>query len=134
MLCLLAYENTVTSIWGRQKGVTISLCVLFFPASGHLCTPKHRKTRENAKTTNRPSFTPTAPPRSQNWKATKEYLNQRGTKIRVFQVCFRAPFLPPFFAHFSPSFPSKACSLSHHFSPLHLPLYPPFFDSRTTPI
>ena len=36
------------------------------------------------------------------WKATKEYLNQRGTKIRVFRVRFRAPFLPPFFPRFSP--------------------------------
>ena len=43
-----------------------------------------------------------------NWKATKEYLNQRGTKIRVFRVCFRAPFLPPFFPHFSPLFPLQA--------------------------
>ena len=30
------------------------------------------------------------------WKATKEYLNHRGTKVRLFRVCFRAPFLPPF--------------------------------------
>ena len=43
-----------------------------------------------------------------NWKATKEYLNQRGTKIRVFRVRFRAPFLPPFFHRFSPLFPLQA--------------------------
>ena len=62
----------------------------------------------------------------QDWKATKEYLNHRGTKIRVLQVCFRAPFIPPFFPHFPPSFPFRPCSLSHHLSLLHLPLYPPF--------
>ena len=32
----------------------------------------------------------------QIWKATKEYQNQRGTKIRVFRALFRAPFLPLF--------------------------------------
>ena len=69
-----------------------------------------------------------------DWKATKEYLNQRGTKIRVFRVLFRAPFLPPFSPHFSPSFPFGPCSLSHHFPPLHLPLLPPCFDSQKTPI
>ena len=69
------------------------------------------------------------------WKDTKEYLNQRGTKIRVFRERFRrAPFLPPQSPVFPPSFPFKPCSLSHHFSPLHLPLYPPFFDSLKTPI
>ena len=41
----------------------------------------------------------------ENCKDTKEYLNQRGTKIRVFWVLFRAPFLSPFFHHFSPLFP-----------------------------
>ena len=39
-----------TSIWGTQKGgVRMTLFVLFFPASGELATPKHCKTRENAK-------------------------------------------------------------------------------------
>ena len=42
------------------------------------------------------------------WKATKEYLNQRGTKIRVFRVCFRAPLLPPFSLIFPPLFPLQA--------------------------
>ena len=41
----------------------------------------------------------------QLWKATKEYLNHRGTNIRFFRVCFRTPFLPPFFPHSSPLFP-----------------------------
>ena len=69
-----------------------------------------------------------------DWKATKEYLNQRGTNIRVFRVCFWAPFLPPFSLVFSPLFPlTGPCTLSHLFSPLDLPLYPPFFDSRKTP-
>ena len=43
-----------------------------------------------------------------NWKATKEYLNHRGTKIRVFRVCCRAPLLPPFSPHFPPHFPLQA--------------------------
>ena len=55
------------------------------------------------------------------WKATKEYLNQRGTKIRVFRVCFRAPFLPPFSPHFSLLFPLQALFT---FPPL-LPSSPP---------
>ena len=55
------------------------------------------------------------------WKATKEYLNQRGTKIRVFRVCFRAPFLPPFFPHFSLLFPLQALCI---LAPL-LPSSPP---------
>ena len=38
----------------------------------------------------------------------KEYLNQRGTKIRVFRVRFRAPFPPTIFPHFSPLFPLQA--------------------------
>ena len=55
------------------------------------------------------------------WKATKEYLNQRGTKSRVFRVCFRTPFLPPFFPHFSPLFPLQALCI---LAPL-LPSSPP---------
>ena len=62
------------------------------------------------------------------WKATKEYPNHSGTKIRVFRVCLRAPFLPPSFPHFSPSFPFRPCLLSHH-SPLFTsPCIPPFID------
>ena len=41
-------------------------------------------------------------------KDTKEYLNQRGTKIRVFRARFRAPFLPPLFPHFALLFPLQA--------------------------
>ena len=65
------------------------------------------------------------------WKATTEYLNQRGTKIRVFRVLFLAPFLPPFSpSFFPPFFPFRPCALSHHFSPSSPPLFPPlFFDS-----
>ena len=55
------------------------------------------------------------------WEATKEYLNQRGTKIRVFRVCFRTPFLPPFSPHFSPLFPLQALCI---LAPL-LPSSPP---------
>ena len=62
------------------------------------------------------------------WKATKEYLNHRGTKIRVFRVCFRAPFPPTLFLSFFPPLsPSGPVHLSHHFSPLHPPLYPLLF-------
>ena len=64
------------------------------------------------------------------WKATKEYLNQRGTKIRVFRVCFRTPFLPPFSPHFSPplspSGPVHSCTTSPLFtSPFIPPLLAP---------
>ena len=40
-----------TSIWGThtKRGVTMTLFILFFPASGYLETPKDCKTRENAK-------------------------------------------------------------------------------------
>ena len=39
-----------TSIWGAHKrGVTMTLFVLFFKAYGYVGTPKHCKTRENAK-------------------------------------------------------------------------------------
>ena len=49
-------------------------------------------------------------------------------------MCSRAPFLPPVFpSFFTPSFPFRPCSLSHHFSPLRLPLYPSFLDSRKSP-
>ena len=61
------------------------------------------------------------------WKATKEYLNQRGTKIRVFRVCFRTPFLPPFFPHFSPLFPLQAlCILVPPLPSSPPPSSPPF--------
>ena len=46
-------------------------------------------------------------------------------KPEFFRVCLRAPFLPPFFPHFSISV-FRPCSLSHHFSPLHLPFIPLF--------
>ena len=59
-----------------------------------------------------------------SWKATKEYLNQRGTKIRVFRVCFRAPFLPPFFPHSPPFSPS---------GPFHSPTTSPLFTSPFIP-
>ena len=60
---------------------------------------------------------------SKSWKATKDYLNQRGTKIRVFRVCFRASFLPPFFLHFPPLFPLQA-----------LFTLPPLLPSFTSPL
>ena len=61
------------------------------------------------------------------WKATKEYLNRRGTKIRVFRVCFWAPFPPSLFPYSSPLFP-----LSCPFSPSSPPTLSPFSDSRKT--
>ena len=66
--------------------------------------------------------------RCRHCKDTKEYLNQKGTKIRVFRVRFRAPFLPPFFPRFPSSFPFRPCALCHHPSPLHLPIYPPLWS------
>ena len=69
-----------------------------------------------------------------HWKATKEYLNQKGTKIRVFRVLFRAPFLPPFFPHVSPLFPLQALLTLPPLLPSSPPPLPCFFDSRKTPI
>ena len=60
------------------------------------------------------------------WKATKECLNQRGTKIRVFRVLFRAPFLPPFSPHFAPSFPLQALCILPPLLPSSPPPLPPF--------
>ena len=68
------------------------------------------------------------------WKATKEYLNQRGTKIRVFRECFRTPFLPPFFPHFSPLFPLQALCPLAPLLPSSPPPSPPLFGSRKSPI
>ena len=66
-----------------------------------------------------------------SWKATKEYLNQKGTKIGVFRVWFRAPSLPPFSLHFFP--PVSPPGPIH--SPTTSPLSPPpLLDSRKTPI
>ena len=55
------------------------------------------------------------------WKATKEYLNQRGTKIRVFRVFSRAPLSShPFCLIFPLSSPS---------GPVHSPTTSPLFTS-----
>ena len=62
-----------------------------------------------------------------SWKATKQYLNQRGTKIRVFRVPFRAPLLPPFSPHFSPLFPLQALFTLPPLLPSSPPPFPPLF-------
>ena len=58
-----------------------------------------------------------------NWKATKEYLNDRGTKIRVFRVLFR-----PLSSH---SLISPPLSPS---GPLHSPTTSPLFTSPFIPL
>ena len=70
------------------------------------------------------------------WENKKEVSNgpQKVTDPRVFRALFRAPSSHPCPLIFPPSFSFRPCSLSHHFSPLHLPLFPPFFVSRKTPI
>ena len=61
------------------------------------------------------------------WKATKQYLNQRGTKIGVFRVRFRARFLPRFFPHLSPLFPLQGLFTLQPLLPSSPPpLYPHF--------
>ena len=56
-------------------------------------------------------------------------------QIRVFRVCFRAPFLPPFVPHASPpSFPFRPCPLSYPFLPSSPPPHPLFSDWRKTQI
>ena len=56
MLCLLAFGDTalksyffVTSTWAHKKGCDNDTFRAIFPASGYLVTPKHCKTRKNAK-------------------------------------------------------------------------------------
>ena len=82
------------------------------PAASALALLKQQRSNANSSCPRPCGAAGTEPPNwsapLQDWKATKEYLNQRGTKIRVFRVRFRAPFLPPFFPHFPPSFPLRA--------------------------
>ena len=61
-----------------------------------------------------------------SWKATKEYLNQRGTKIRVFRVLSGA-FPPPFVPSFSPLFPLRALFTLPPPLPSSPPLSSPLF-------
>ena len=57
--------------------------------------------------------------------------NHRGTNIRVFWVCFRAPFLPPFFPHFPPLVPLQALFTLPPLLPSSPPpLSPPFLTPR----
>ena len=65
----------------------------------------------------------------QNWKATKEYLNQRGTKIRVFRALL-GPF-PSFFPPLSPLGPVHSPTT---FPLLTSPLSPPALTPGKTPI
>ena len=71
-----------------------------------------------------PHFSPLFP---LHWKATKAYLNQRGTKIRVFRVLFRALFLPPFSPHFSPLFPLQGVFTLPPLLPSSPPPFSPIF-------
>ena len=53
--------------------------------------------------------------------------NHRGTKIRVFRVCFQAPFLPSFFPSFFPPLPhSKPVPSPTPFPLFTFPFIPPF--------
>ena len=56
-----------------------------------------------------------------------KYLNQRGTKIRVFRVCFRTPFRPPFSPHFPTLFPLQALFTLTPLLPSSPPPLPPLF-------
>ena len=51
-----------------------------------------------------------------------------GVPESEFFECAFGPFLSTLFPSFFPLFPFRPCSLSHHFSPLHLP-FTPFLDS-----
>ena len=62
-------------------------------------------------------------------KATKEYLNHRGTKIRLFRVRFRALFLPPFFPLFFSLPPPPSPS-----GPVHSPTTSLLFASPWSPL
>ena len=55
-------------------------------------------------------------------------------KSEFFECAFGPLSSHPFFLVLPLPFPFRPYSLSQHFSPLHLPLHPHFFDSRKTPI
>ena len=72
-----------TSIWGTHKrGVTMTLFVLFFLASGYLRIPKHCKIRENAKWQIDPALPSHTPP-----------LHENQFQKPLTSVCFARPFL-----------------------------------------
>ena len=105
-----------TQVIDRFQNLRFRVCCVFGCSlfrSKSLRAPKHtrkRNTPENADSGNGrlPAFSGVLRFRVLFvWKATKQYLNQRGTKIRVFGVCFQAPLLPPF-SSFSPLFPLQA--------------------------
>ena len=114
--------------WGRGRSGDCAASVKHLMSCRH--SGNYHASRHDYEISSHAIYVPLARNQYINWKATKEYLNQRCTKIRVFRVRFRAPFLPPFFPHFPPSFPFRPCAVSHHFSPFRLPL----FYSRKTPI
>ena len=125
----------------ERKSTNINKCP-DCPRSGwvaRICFVFHSLWGEGAHKQN-PSKNPGTLPRNFSLrvfcKDTKEYLNQRGTKIsRVFRVCFRPPFLPPFFPHFSHLFPLQALFTLPPLLPSSPPpLSPPFFDPWKTPI
>ena len=60
------------------------------------------------------------------WKATKEYLNQRGTKSEFFE-CLFGPFSHPFPHHFFPLFPLQALFTLPPLFPSSRPPFPPLF-------
>ena len=56
----------------------------------------------------------------------KSNLVYTGPLFGLFTNTFGVYLCPPFLPRFFPSSPFRPCSLSHHFPPLHLPLYPLF--------
>ena len=57
----------------------------------------------------------------------------RGVPKSEFFECFFGPLAShPFSLIFPPSFPFRPCSLSHHFSPLHLSCFPPFLTPENS--
>ena len=125
LLALDGPSRTVAMLSVCQCPLCPELCSYYVPA--FFCA--------NGRVTNRrvPPFIVIAFPKKNCvffWKATKEYLNQRGTKIRVFRVFFRAPFLPPFLPYFSPLFPLQALFA---LPPLLPSSPPPFSKFSLTP-
>ena len=67
------------------------------------------------------------------WKGTKEYLNHRGTKIRVFSSVLSGPFPPTLFPSFSPPH-SPNFSLPLSLQALFTLPTSPLFTSFTSPV
>ena len=97
------YQTSVISLLRRppiatEKGIAIPIASLCFSdIAGYRTMPPKQPIAQDASL-----MIAAYRGGAYSWRATNEYLNHRGTEIRVFGVCSPAPFLAPFFPHFPP--------------------------------